>query len=297
LPASILEAHIVWLRQRPSLRSGRPLAQSSVAVYHAAVLDLFKYAVRRRLVPEERFRWAEMAANAAETLGKVHQRSARHDRRIPLLVAYVDALPMPTAGTNGASLNARRLELLRNRALLHMLLSSGMRREEILTLNRADVEDGWATSAVIIGKGSKERRAFWNSETQHALKLYLAARSDTHLPVFIRLDNHRGAPGLNGERWRLTPQSAWLIVKRYSKLTVIPATTHHFRHAMASAMLNNGAPLSLIQDLLGHANISTTKTVYAVYENQTLRKGFDQYNPSASDQVAELEAEQERRRG
>jgi Phage integrase family len=61
-------------------------------------------------------------------------------------------------------------------------------------------------------------------------------------------------------------------------------------------MLNNGAPIALIQDLLGHANVNTTKKVYAAYEQQTLRKGFEQFNPSASQQVAELEAEQRRRR-
>src|ERR1700730_17731443 len=67
----------------------------------------------RRLVPEARFRWAQMAANAAETLGKVHQRSARHDRRVPLLVAFVDNLPMPDARQR---VGVSRLELLRERA-------------------------------------------------------------------------------------------------------------------------------------------------------------------------------------
>jgi site-specific recombinase XerD len=65
---------------------------------------------------------------------------------------------------------------------------------------------------------------------------------------------------------------------------------------MASAMLNNDAPLELIQDLLGHANVNTTKKVYAAYEQRTLIKGFEKFNPSASQQIAELEAEQERRR-
>ena len=99
--------------------------------------------------------------------------------------------------------------------------------------------------------------------------------------MFIRLDNHRGAPGPDGEPWRLSPQSCWGIVTRYSKLTGIPATPHKFRHAMASAMLNNDAPLELIQDLLGHANVNTTKKVYAAYEQRTLIKGFEKFNPSA----------------
>jgi len=129
-----------------------------------------------------------------------------------------------------------------------------------------------------------------------ALKRYPNARTDQCPAVFIRLDNQRGAPRPDGERWRLSPQSAWKIVKRYSRAAGIPATPHAFRHAMASAMLNNGADLSLIQCLLGHANVSTTKTVYAADEQRTLRDGFDQYNPSASAQAAELEAEQARRR-
>src|SRR5258708_3224985 len=85
LPVTILERWIGWVRQRPHYRTGKPLTQATVAVYLYAVSDMFKFAVRRKLVPE-RFRWAEMAANAAETLGKVHRRSARPDRRVPLLV-------------------------------------------------------------------------------------------------------------------------------------------------------------------------------------------------------------------
>ena len=133
-------------------------------------------------------------------------RSARHDRRVPLLVAYVDNLPMPPmAASQGAREGAKCLELERDRALLHMLLSSGMRREKVLTLNRADVGDGWATSALIIRKGSKERTVFWDGETKGAIRTYLEARTDTYSPVSIRLDNHREAPGPNGEHRRLTP--------------------------------------------------------------------------------------------
>ena len=133
LPASILEEWIVWCRKRPMHRTGRPLGPASVQTYFYAVSGCFKWAARRKLLPE-RFRWAEMFANATETLGKLYSRSARHDRRVPLLVAYVDNLPMPDAGKR---LGVSRLELLRDRALLHLLLSSGMRREEVLTLNRA----------------------------------------------------------------------------------------------------------------------------------------------------------------
>jgi site-specific recombinase XerD len=292
LPTSVMEEYIVWARQRPSKRSGRPQAPSSVALYYAAVTDLFRFAARRKWLPD-RFRWAEMKADAQETLGKIPKRSARHDRRIPLLVDYVDNLPLPSVEQrNGIS----RLELLRNRALMHLLLSSGMRREEVTTLNRTDVEEGWAESAVIVGKGAKERRVFWDTETRKAVHAWLAARSDDHLPLFIRLDNRRGQPGPDGERWRMTPQSVWDIVKRYAGLFGIHATPHAFRHAMASAMLENEAPISLIQELLGHSSPTVTRQVYAAYEQRTLRKHFDRYNPTTSQQVAKLEAEQEQRR-
>jgi site-specific recombinase XerD len=292
LPASILEQWIIWVRQARHPRTGGQLKPATVATYLYAVSDLFKWATRRKLVPE-RFRWAEMTANAAETLGKVPRLSARHDRRIPLLVAYVDQLSAPDAT---ARCGLSHVELLRKQALLHLLLSSGMRREEVTMLNRADVDDGWTTSALIIGKGSKERTVFWDAETQHALRAYLEARTDAYQPLFLRLDNHRGPPGPTGEGWRLSPQSVWLIINKLSKLTGIPATPHSFRHAMASAMLNNDAPITLIQDLLGHSSPTVTRQVYAIYEQRTLRKGFDQYNHSATQQVAELEAEQERRR-
>src|SRR6266849_2799672 len=106
--------------------------------------------------------------------------------------------------------------------MLHLLLPSSMRREEVLSLNRRDVEDGWAKEAVIVGKGNKERRVFWDAETRDAIQAYLDARTDTYPSVFIRLDNHRGAPGKDGENWRLSTQSAWGIVKRYSEATGIP---------------------------------------------------------------------------
>jgi integrase len=65
---------------------------------------------------------------------------------------------------------------------------------------------------------------------------------------------------------------------------------------MASAMLENEAPILLIQELLGHSSPTVTRQVYAAYEQRTLRKGFDKYNPPISQQVAKLEAEREQRR-
>lgn len=94
LPSSVMEEYIGWMQKRPSLRTGQPISVRSVALYHAAVVDLFKYAARRGWLPS-RFNWVDMKASAAERLGKVPTQPAQFDRRIPLLVAYVDQLLLP----------------------------------------------------------------------------------------------------------------------------------------------------------------------------------------------------------
>ena len=171
------------------------------------------------------------------------------------------------------------------------LFCSGMRREEVSRLDRFDVEDGWADRALITGKGEKERVVFFDEPTQAAIRAYLEARADTLAPLFLRHDNRRGpTAGHGGERWRLSPQSVWAIVKRYARAVGVPATTHHFRHSKASVLLNRGAALSEVQDILGHASPDTTKRIYAHYQTQHLRDAFDRYSASAEELVAELPA-------
>jgi len=105
----------------------------------------------------------------------------------------------------------------------------------------------------------------------------------------LRHDNRRGkTAGHGAEKWRLGPQSVWATVKRYARLVGVPATTHHFRHAKASVLLNRGASLSEVQDILGHASPDTTKRIYAHYQTQHLREAFDRYSASAEELVAEL---------
>ena len=73
-----------------------------------------------------------------------------------------------------------------------------------------------------------------------------------------------------------------------AKAVGVPATTHHFRHSKASVLLNRGASLSEVQDILGHASPETTKRIYAHYETQRLRDAFDRYSASAEELAAEL---------
>jgi Phage integrase family len=118
-----------------------------------------------------------------------------------------------------------------------------MRRAEIGSLNRQDVQDGWAHEALVIGKGDKERDVFFGEDSQQAIRAYLEARSDNLVPLFLRHDNRRGVPGPGGEHWRLSLQSVWGIVKDYARAVGVPATTHHFRHLKASTPQPRGQPV------------------------------------------------------
>jgi integrase len=163
-----------------------------------------------------------------------------------------------------------------------------MRREEVSRLDRDDLEDGRRGEALITGKGDRERVVFLSDEALASVREYLAARGDAYAPLFLRHDRARGRPGPRGERYRLSPQSIWGIVGRYARLAGVRATPHAFRHTKASVMLNRGAKLSEVQDILGHASPETTKRIYAHYEVAHLREAFDRFSASPTELAADL---------
>jgi site-specific recombinase XerD len=275
-----LEEFYGWLVRRHSRER-----RATVATYSSGVRAFVRFLARRgQLAPGVTYE--QMRDNAREVMGRGSYKTPRIDQRLPLLVTHVLGLPLPPPTERRG---VRRLELLRDRALMLTLFCTGMRREEVARLDRYDVQDGLSDRALITGKGEKERVVFFDARTQAAVRDYLEARADTLAPVFLRHDNHRGrSAGHGGERWRLSPQSVWAIVKRYARALGVPATTHHFRHSKASVLLNRGASLSEVQDILGHASPETTKRIYAHYQTQHLRDAFDRYSATAEELVAEL---------
>lgn len=265
--------------------------RATVATYMAGLRAFVRF-LARRAVLREGVTYEQMRDNLQQIVGRSSYKTPRIDQGLPLLVTHVLSLELPSAAERRGS---KRLELLRDRALMLTLFCTGMRREEVSRLDRYDVQDGWADRALITGKGDKERVVFFDELTESAIREYLAARDDAWTPVFLRHDNHRGrSAGHGGERWRLSPQSVWGIVKRYARAVGVPATTHHFRHSKASVLLNRGASLSEVQDILGHASPETTKRIYAHYQTQHLRDAFDRYSASAEDLVAELPPQRRR---
>jgi len=278
-PTSLEEFYAWLVRQHGRER------RATIATHSAGLRAFVRFLARRGLLAPS-VTYEQMRENVREVMGRASYKTPRIDRRLPLLVTHVMSLPLPAAEERGG---VRRLELLRDQALMLTLFCSGMRRDEVARLDRFDVQDGWADRALITGKGDKERVVFFDAPTQAAIRAYLETRNDTLAPLFLRHDNHRGrAAGHGGQRWRLSPQSVWGVVKHYARSVGVPATTHHFRHSKASVLLNRGADLSEVQDILGHASPDTTKRIYAHYQTQHLRDAFDRYSASAEELVSEL---------
>ncbi|MCL5265392.1 MAG: site-specific tyrosine recombinase XerD [Chloroflexi bacterium] len=167
-------------------------------------------------------------------------------------------------------------EALRDKAMLELLYATGMRVSELTSLNLDDINlaSGYVRC---LGKGSKERIVPVGFQAVRAVEQYLEqgrpqiARRQSQNALFL---NHRGE--------RLTRQGFWLIVKAYAKQAGISTgiTPHTLRHSFATHMLNSGADLRSVQELLGHANISTTQ-IYTHLTSERMREVYDQAHPRA----------------
>lgn len=169
-------------------------------------------------------------------------------------------------------------EARRDKAMLELLYATGMRVTELVSLNLESISlTKDHAYARCMGKGFKERTIPIHEHAAEALKLYL-------ISVRPRLVGARLEPALfvNRRGERLTRQGFWLILKTYARWAKIAdgVTPHTLRHSFATHMLKGGAPLRNVQELLGHANISTTQ-VYTQLTNEHVREVYDRAHPRA----------------
>lgn len=159
----------------------------------------------------------------------------------------------------------------RDRAIMELLFSTGLRVSELTKLNRDQINLDRREFGVI-GKGGRARIVFISERAADWVNKYLNGRKDQFKPLFIR---YSGAidESNNGEKMRLTPRSVERIVKKYVKATRLPvdATVHTLRHSFATDLLTNGADLRSVQEMLGHKNIATTQ-IYTHITNKQLRE-------------------------
>ena len=161
---------------------------------------------------------------------------------------------------------------LRDRAMLEVLFSTGLRVSELCNLNIDSINLDTGEFAVI-GKGRKVRVVYLSPSAIDWLGRYLSTRKDAFTPLFLRYSGKRMTVGDEiGESLRLTPRSVERLVKGYALRAGISvdATPHTLRHTFATGLLREGADLRSVQELLGHSNVATTQ-IYTHVTNRQLK--------------------------
>jgi len=169
---------------------------------------------------------------------------------------------------------------LRDRAIMEILFSTGLRVSELTSLNRDQINIDTSEFSVI-GKGRKVRVVYMTDRSKDWLIKSLDTRGDKFSPLFIRYSGAK--PDMesfenDGENLRLTARSVQRMIKKYSLMAGISVdvTPHVFRHSMATTLLRNGADLRSVQELLGHSNVSTTQ-IYTHVTNKQLKETHEKY--------------------
>jgi len=234
---------------------GEPLSRATQAYHVICLRSFLKYLIKRDV--------ACLAPEKIE-LPKTESKSLKF-----LNTEQVERL----LGSVGIS----KLAQLRDKAVLEMLFSTGLRVSELCKLNREEVDLERGEFGVI-GKGGRQRVVFLSKRAKEWLKRYLDKREDDWRPMFIHFGGVKTEVN-QGEKMRLTPRSVQRIVKKYVKIAKIPVqiTPHGMRHSYATDLLMAGADIRAVQEMLGHKNIATTQ-IYTHVTNQHLRELYQKFH-------------------
>lgn len=164
----------------------------------------------------------------------------------------------------------KKLLALRDKAILEMLFSTGLRISELVSLKRNEFNLE-QNDFSIRGKGRKIRVVFLSNQARYWIKEYLDRRTDAELGLFVRHDR----AGKNNEL-SLSPRSVERLVEKYRKIAGITKhiTPHSLRHSFATDLLSNQADLRSVQEMLGHASLTTTQ-IYTHVTNPQLRAVYE----------------------
>ncbi len=258
-PAAITEADVVAFAV--ALRTGdedhAPLGTSSVARTVVAVRGFHKFCLREQIV-----------ANDVTAAVRPPRPASRLPKALPL--EDVEAL-LDSAGEPGTAL------AMRDRALLEVLYGTGARISEAVGLDVDDV-DLENASVLLTGKGSKQRIVPLGSFARDAIEAYLTKAR----PALTSVAGSGPAMFLNARGGRLSRQSAWTVLTKAARRAGIAAdvSPHTLRHSFATHLLDGGADVRVVQELLGHASVTTTQ-IYTLVTIDKLRETYAASHPRA----------------
>ena len=169
-------------------------------------------------------------------------------------------------------------EGLRDKVILELLFSTGLRVSELVSLDREQI-DLKNREFGVVGKGGRARVVFLSTRVAEILERYLRERIDKMTPLFIRYSGRKDEVSDLDESRRITARSIQRMVKKYVKNAKLPvaATPHTLRHSMATDLLRSGADIRSVQEILGHKNIATTQ-IYTHVTNARLREVHEKYH-------------------
>lgn len=167
---------------------------------------------------------------------------------------------------------------LRDRAVVELLFSSGLRVSELVNLNRDHINLS-RREFMVRGKGQKDRPVFISKSAAEHVSSYLDVRTDSLPALFLSYSRRNAAPNLSGDYRRLSARSIQRMISQYARLAGITkhVSPHTMRHSFATDLLMNGADLRSVQSLLGHSNISTTQ-VYTHVTDQHLKDIHERFH-------------------
>jgi len=166
---------------------------------------------------------------------------------------------------------------LRDRAIVELLFSSGLRVSELINLNRDHINTK-RREFMVRGKGQKDRPVFISEAAADWVERYMDSRDDSLPPLFLNYSRNNLAT-MSGDYRRLTARSIQRLVTHYARLAGITkhVSPHTMRHSFATDLLMNGADIRSVQSMLGHSNISTTQ-VYTHVTDEHLREVYEQFH-------------------
>lgn len=252
LTESMVREFRLWLNRQPGSKNGRQIdtMKRRTQNYYLIALRAFLKYLRKRDIDSLNPERIELA--------KVPERSLD-------LISSAELERLMNAPDTATLLG------LRDKAMLELLFSTGLRVSELCSLSTDDV-DLSRDEFSVRGKGDKVRVVFLTEASKRALVEYQKARKDMDGAMFVQYGKNAKHAQTENKDLRITPRSVQRLIKKYAVKAGITrkVTPHVIRHSFATDLLSNGADLRSVQALLGHANIATTQ-IYTHVTDKHLR--------------------------